>query len=68
MTEEQIFEIAKSYGFDEFVGEMDDETDGRYWQSWDEQLLKFARAIYEKGEWDGKIKGYYDATGGRAND
>ena len=45
MTDEQILELAKTCGFDEFVGEKDDETDGVYWQCWEEQLLKFARAI-----------------------
>jgi hypothetical protein len=45
MTDEQIIKLAKTCGFDEFVGEKDDETDGVYWQCWEEQLLKFARAI-----------------------
>ena len=40
MTEEQIFELAKTCEFDEFP---DDVTATK------EQLLKFARAIYEKG-------------------
>tara|TARA_B110000503_G_scaffold109104_1_gene163158 strand:- start:432 stop:665 length:234 start_codon:yes stop_codon:yes gene_type:complete len=54
MTDEQLLELAKTYGFDEFVGEKDDETDGVYWQCWEEQLLKFARAIYH----DACIGGY----------
>ena len=40
MTEEQIFELAKTCEFDEFP---DDITATK------EQLLKFAQAIYEKG-------------------
>jgi hypothetical protein len=49
MTDEQIFKLAITCGLDEFVGEMDDETNGRYWEGWDEQLLKFAREMYDKG-------------------
>ena len=47
MTDEQIFELAKTCGFDEMIGERDDETDGVYYECWEEQLLKFAQAIYE---------------------
>jgi hypothetical protein len=49
MTKEQILELAKSCGFEEFIGERDDETDGVYYQFWEEQLIEFARAIYQKG-------------------
>ena len=49
MTDEQILKLAKTCGFDEFVGEKDDETDGVYWQCWEEQLLKFALLIHEDG-------------------
>ena len=49
MTNEQILELAKTCGFDEFIGERDDETDGVYYQFWEEQLLKFALLIHENG-------------------
>ena len=49
MTKEQILELAKSCGFEEFIGERDDETDGVYYQFWEEQLIEFARAIYQEG-------------------
>jgi hypothetical protein len=45
MTNEQILKLAKSYKFDEFVGEKDDETDGVYWECWEEQLIEFAQQI-----------------------
>jgi len=47
MTNEQILELAKTCGFDTFVGEKDDGTNCDYWECWEEQLLKFARAIIE---------------------
>ena len=68
MTKEQILTLAKTCGFEELIGERDDETDGVYYQFWEDQLLKFAERIYEKGKWEGEIKGYYNATGGRAID
>ena len=49
MTNDEIFELAKTCWFGEFIGEKDDETDGIYYQFWEEDLLKFARAIYEEG-------------------
>lgn len=52
MTNEDILKLAETCGFDEFVGEKDDETDGVYWQCWKEQLLKFAEAIIEEYEKD----------------
>jgi hypothetical protein len=61
MTNKQILELAKSHKFDEFVGEKDDETDGVYWQCWEEQLIEFARAIYEQGKEDGYSNGYDSA-------
>jgi hypothetical protein len=45
MTNEQILELAKTCGFDTFVGEKDDGTNCDYWECWEEQLLKFALAI-----------------------
>jgi hypothetical protein len=44
MTNEQIFELAKTCGFDDFTGEKEN-----YWECWEEQLLKFAKAIYQEG-------------------
>ena len=49
ITNEQIIELAKTCGFEEFIGERDDETDGVYYQFWEDQLLKFAEAIYQEG-------------------
>ena len=60
ITNEQIIELAKTCGFEEFIGERDDETDGVYYQFWEDQLLKFAEAIYEEGYDDGCFR----ATGG----
>ena len=45
MTDEQIFELAKSCGFNDMIGERDDETDGVYYECWEEQLLEFAKEI-----------------------
>jgi hypothetical protein len=55
MTNEQILELAKTCGFDDFSPE-----DGVYWECWEEQLIEFARAIYEEGYDDG----CFQATGG----
>ena len=56
MTDEQIFEIADSFEFENMPGEYDDENGNRvdcdYFEAWDFQLLKFARAMYEKGRQD----------------
>lgn len=60
ITDEQILELAKSYKFDEFVGEKDDETDGVYWECWEEQLIEFARAIYKIGYDKGHDGGWED--------
>lgn len=49
LSNKKILELAKNCGFEEFIGEKDDETDGIYYQFWEEQLLTFARAIYEEG-------------------
>jgi hypothetical protein len=45
MTNEQILELAEKCGFDSFTGEKDDGTQSDYWECWEQQLLKFARAI-----------------------
>jgi hypothetical protein len=55
MTNEQIIELAKTCGFDDFTGEKEN-----YWECWEEQLLKFANKIYEEGYDDG----CFQATGG----
>jgi hypothetical protein len=52
MTNEQIFEIAKTCGFDDFTGEKEN-----FWECGEEQLLKFALLIHE----DGYNKGYDDS-------
>jgi hypothetical protein len=52
---EQILELAKTCGFCDFAGE-----DINYWDCEEQQLLKFARAIYEEGYDDGCFR----ATGG----
>jgi len=44
MTEDQILELAKTCGFDNFTGVKEN-----YWECWEEQLLKFAEAIYQEG-------------------
>jgi L-ribulose-5-phosphate 3-epimerase UlaE len=49
MTNDEILQLAKTCGFDDMIGERVDETDGVYYECWEEQLLKFARAIYEEG-------------------
>ena len=44
MTDEQILKLAKTCGIFE--------TDSYYWECWEEQLLKFARAMSEQGRQD----------------
>ena len=44
MTNEQILELAKICGFKELTDE-NSEIDDEYWGCWEQQLLKFARAI-----------------------
>jgi hypothetical protein len=67
MTDEKILELAKTCGFDSFTGEKDDGTQTDYWECWEEQLLKFAKAIYEEGYDDGYSDGcdstHYEHTG-----
>jgi hypothetical protein len=53
MTNEQILELAKTCGFDSFTGEKDDGSQTDYWECWEEQLLKFAEAIYKQSYADG---------------
>jgi hypothetical protein len=61
---EQILELAKTCGFEEFIGERDDETDGVYYQFWEEQLLKFALIIHENGYNKGYNEGYESGSTG----
>ena len=65
MTDEQILQLVKKYF--KVGGIRDDGSSSEYYGTPD-IFLKFAREMYEKGVWNGEIKGYYDATGGRAND
>jgi hypothetical protein len=60
MTTEQILELAKTCGFDDFTGEKDDGTQTDYWECWEEQLLKFAREIRKNGYELGYACGYTD--------
>jgi hypothetical protein len=61
MTNEQILKLAKSCECEAFavIQERNDEPDGVYYQFWEEQLLKFARAIYSEGFSDGCKEGSY---------
>jgi hypothetical protein len=63
MTKEQILELTKTCECEAFavIQERNDERDGVCYQFWEEQLLKFARAIYEEGYDDG----CFQATGGQ---
>ena len=54
MTNEEILELAKTCGFDSFTGEK-----GDYWECWEDQLLKFAKAMYDKGR-DDEAEQYVD--------
>ena len=58
MTDEQILELAKTCGFDTFVGEKDDGTQSDYWECWERQLLKFAALIYTEGFKEGYDDGW----------
>ncbi len=56
ITNEKILELAKTCGFDDFSPE-----DRVCWECWEEQLIEFARAIYEQGRFDGFDSGYDSA-------
>jgi hypothetical protein len=62
MTTEQILELAKTCGFDDFTGEKEN-----FWECWEEQLLKFALTIHEMGYNNGYSDGcdsaHYEHTG-----
>ena len=53
MTNEQILELAETCGFDSFTGEKEN-----FWECWEEQLLKFALLIHEKGYDEGTDDAY----------
>ena len=46
MTEEQILQLAKSYGFDRHISKT---TNDIYWECDEEDFLKFARELYDEG-------------------
>ena len=50
MTDEQILQLAKSYGFDRHISKT---TNDIYWECDEEDFLKFARELYDKGNYDG---------------
>ena len=61
MTDEQILELAKSYGFDRYISKT---TNDIYWECDkfitlecdEEDFLKFARTIYQNGYDDGAFE------------
>ena len=58
MTDEQILKLAKSCGMDNFTGRTVEDKLSPYWECWEEQLLKFARALYAEGFKVGVEYGY----------
>ena len=46
MTNPEIIELAKSYGFDRHISKT---TNDIYWECDEEDLLKFARELYDEG-------------------
>ena len=54
MTDEKILQLAKTCGIFE--------TDSYYWECWEEQLLKFARAIREDAYQEGFNEGTYQES------
>ena len=57
ITNEQILELAKTCGFDEFTPE-----DGVYWECWEEQLIEFALKIHEMGYDEGHDTGWNEGV------
>jgi len=55
MTNEEILSLAETCGFVDFMGEHDNDTDVVYYECLEEQLLKFARTIHEKGYNEGSV-------------
>ena len=55
MTEEEILELAKNFEFDfsiKWRHKGGESSNQMYWECWEEQLLKFARVMYNKGKDD----------------
>ena len=46
MTDEQILELAKTYGFDRHICKT---THDIYWECDEDDFLKFARELYDEG-------------------
>ncbi len=46
MTNPEIIELAKTYGFDRHISKT---TNDIYWECDEEDLLKFARELYDEG-------------------
>ena len=52
MTEEEILELAKNFEFDfsiKWRHKGGESSNQMYWECWEEQLLKFARELYDEG-------------------
>jgi HD superfamily phosphohydrolase YqeK len=47
MTNPEIIELAETYGFDRHISKT---THDIYWECDEEDLLKFARKIFEEGQ------------------
>ena len=45
LPNEQTLKLAKTYGFIDMIGERGDETDGMYYECWEDQLFKFSLEI-----------------------
>ena len=65
MTKQEILKLVREHF--KGGGICDDGSCSEYYGDPD-TFVKFVQTIYEKGKWDGEIKGYYKATGGRAID
>jgi hypothetical protein len=67
MTDEELLKLAKSYGFDRHISKT---TNDIYWECDEEDLLKFARELYDKaygvgydiGAGDEYDRGYIDGV------
>ncbi len=61
MTDEDILELAKNCEFDfsiKWRHKGGESSNQMYWKCWEEQLLKFARALYAEGFKVGVEYGY----------
>ena len=62
MTEEQILELAKNFEFDFSIKWRHKGGESRnqmYWECWEDQLIEFAKAMYNKGK-DDEAEQYVD--------